>query len=108
MQAAPHEELIARGRRRVELLDTLHRGLAAELEDDVSLRAGDREGLPHRAASLGDDRARAGSTLEDRADGALRVDLIVEDEARSTRGESTRRHPAHDRKARRMFVQMIE
>ena len=108
MQAAPHEELIARGRRRVELLDAFHRGLAAELEDDVSLRAGDREGLPHRAASLGDDRARAGSALEDRADGALRVDLIVEDEARPTRGESTRRHPAHDRKARRMFVQMIE
>src|SRR5439155_1379232 len=54
------------------------------------------------------DRDRSGGALEDRADRTLRVDLIVEDEACPTRGESTRRHPAHDRKARRMFVQMIE
>src|SRR5207247_2848164 len=47
MQAAPHQELIALGRRRVELLHALERGLPPELEDYVALRSRARERPAH-------------------------------------------------------------
>src|SRR5439155_26769598 len=89
MQATPHQELIALGRRRVELLHALERGLPAELEDYVALRSRDRERLADGPAPLRDDSSRPVRSFEDGADGALREDLVVRDEACATGDDPT-------------------
>src|SRR5438105_665550 len=108
MEAAPHQELIALGRRRVELLHALERGLPAELEDYVALRSRDRERLADGPAPLRDDRSRPVRSFEDRPDGALREDLIVRDETRAARDDPARCHAAHDRQTGSVLVQMVE
>src|SRR3989442_2930203 len=108
VEAAPHEELVALARRAVELLDPLDRGLAAELEDDVLLRARHGERLAHRAAALRHDRARAARALEDRADRALAQRLVAEDEPRAALDNPARRHPTDDGEVRRVLVQVVE
>src|SRR3989442_12338038 len=104
MEAAPHEELVALARRAVELLDPLDRGLAAELEYDVLLRARHGERLADRPAALRDDRARAARALEDRADCALAQRLVAEDEPRAALDNPARRHPTDDGEVRRVLV----
>ncbi len=108
MEPTTHQQLVALGRGRVELLDSLERRLTAELEHHVALRAGDRKRLSDRPAALRNDGGRPVRALEDCADRALGDDLVVHDQARTSRDDPAGRHAANDRQARRVLVQMIK
>ena len=106
VQPAAHQLLLAVLKCLIDLMQALHRGLAGELEDHVTVGPGDHKRTTDRPAALRHNGSNSNWTVDDRRNRTFIVDFAAEQEPVLARSPAAAGHAPDNRHHWLLFVEL--